>query len=75
MVEPNFSESQLQSCVNTEITMSLFSRRNEYFIAQIPSLRIEAELAWDTGFYFPWLFNPLQRPLHNHENFQKVLNN
>ena len=59
MIEPNFSESQLQQVINTEITMfcfsSFFPNRCWWFNPIIRNLIEEGELGWDTAFYFPWL--------------------
>lgn len=58
MIEPNFSESQLQQLVNTEITMQLFASRGKLFNPVIVSLIAEYDLGWDTAYYFPWLLMP-----------------
>jgi len=58
MIEPNFSESQLQQLVNTEITMYLFSSTGKIYNAKIVSLIDEYGLGWDTAYYFPWLLTP-----------------
>jgi hypothetical protein len=58
MVEPNFSESQLQSMVNTEIVLNSLRDRGHYVIPIIISLVEEYDLGWDTGFYFPWILRP-----------------
>lgn len=55
MIEPNFSESQLQQLINTEITMRLFSYKNQIYNPIIINLIEEFDLGWDTAFYFPWL--------------------
>ena len=68
MTNPNFSESQLQQLVNTEITMHLFSKEGKIYIPNIVSLIQENRLGWDTAFYFPWL-TPPPNPNHRGYNF------
>lgn len=64
MIKPNFSESQLQQLVNTEITMRLYSHFptghywRRYFHPVIINLIEENDLGWDTAFFFPWLSVP-----------------
>lgn len=59
MIKPNFSESQLQQLVNTEITMFCYSRlyplKRWWFHPIIVDLIEEGEVGWDSAFYFPWL--------------------
>lgn len=64
MLEPNFSESQFQQIVNTEIVMQLFAQKKIRFHPIVLSLREEFLHGWDSGFYFPWL--PI--PPHTDEN-------
>ena len=70
MIKPNFSESQLQQLVNTEITMFCYSRFRPmecwWFHPIIIDLIEEDELGWDSAFYFPWL---LIRPDNSGVNF------
>lgn len=66
--KPNFSESQLQQLVNTEITMHLYSKKRKIINPIIVNLIQEYELSWDTAFYFPWLLVP-PNPKHRHCNF------
>ncbi len=68
MIRPNFSESQLQQLVNTEIVMLLYSIRGRRYLPIVVSLREEFFWGWDTGFYFPWL-GPLPHPDHRGCNF------
>jgi len=71
MIETNYSESQLQQLINTEITLRFYSRG----IIPIPipiviDLVEEFNLGWDTAFYFPWLsFPPHPDPGHRGANF------
>ncbi len=58
MREPNFSESQLQQAVNTELIRKVVRTRGDWVFAHVPSLVAEFDLGWDVGFYFPWLSNP-----------------
>jgi hypothetical protein len=62
MIKPNFSESQLQQLVNTEITMACYAnfrpKRHWWFHPIIFNLIEEGDLGWDTAYYFPWLLNP-----------------
>jgi hypothetical protein len=68
METPNFSESQLQQLVNTEITMNLFSKEGKIYIPNIVNLIQENSLGWDTAFYFLWLTAP-PNPIHRGCNF------
>lgn len=68
MIEPNFSESQLQQVVNTEITIRLFLRTGQMYHPTIVSLIKEYDLGWDTAFYFPWLLQT-PHPKHRGCNF------
>lgn len=69
MQKPNFSESQLQQLVNTEITMYLDNKNKSRFShPTIISLIEEYGLGWDTGFYFPWL-DMTPNPDHRGCNF------
>jgi len=53
MASPNFSEAQLQSAVNTALTIHLNKRYGYLPFAIIPSLRTEFLFGWDSGFYLP----------------------
>lgn len=64
MLEPNFSESQLQEAVNSALIRFIFEERGEWAFANVPSLFDEFELGWDSAFYFPWISHPL---LEEHE--------
>ncbi len=55
---PDFSESQLQQLINTEITLRLYSATQQVYSPSIVSLVREHDLGWDTAFYFPWLSTP-----------------
>lgn len=68
MLRPNFSESQLQQLINTEIVMFLYANRGSTYLPIIVSLLEEFFLGWDTGFYFPWL-GPPPHPDHRGCNF------
>ncbi|MGO9735886.1 MAG: hypothetical protein ACLPVO_00430 [Desulfomonilaceae bacterium] len=52
MREPNFGEGQLQQSVNSSIQFEVFQRTGIRVSANIPTLRREFHLGWDTGFYF-----------------------
>ena len=65
---PNFSESQLQQFVNTEITMQLYLHKKILINPTIVSLVKEYKLWWDTAFNFPWLLVP-KNPDHKGCNF------
>lgn len=64
MLEPNFSESQLQEAVNSAFIRLIFEERGEWAFANVPSLFDEFLLGWDSAFYFPWLPYPI---LEDHE--------
>lgn len=64
MLEPNFSESQLQEAVNTAFIRFIFEERGVWTFANVPSLFDEFELGWDSAFYFNWISHPL---LEEHE--------
>ncbi|TRZ87065.1 MAG: hypothetical protein D4R88_09910 [Methanosarcinales archaeon] len=68
MIKPNFSESQLQQLVNTEITMQLYFHKKIFINPTIVNLIQEYKLGWDTAFYFPWLLVP-PNPNHKGCNF------
>lgn len=55
MIEPNFSESQLQQLVNTEISISRLQSHGDYYPAIVVSLTNEATLGWDSAFHLPWI--------------------
>lgn len=65
---PNFSESQLQQLINTEMTLRLYSTTQQVYSPSIVSLVKEHDLGWDTAFYFPWLSTP-PHPDHQGCNF------
>jgi hypothetical protein len=58
VIEPNFSESQLQQLINTEVTLRLVQSGRGMFLPVVISLPEEAVKGWDTGFFFPWLTAP-----------------
>ena len=58
MIEPEFSEGQLQQLVNTDITMRLYSERGDLFLPAIISTIKEFDLGWDSAYFFPWLATP-----------------
>ncbi len=64
MLEPNFSESQLQEAVNSAFIRLIFEESGEWAFANVPSLFDEFVLGWDSAFYFPWLPHP---SLEEHE--------
>ncbi|TAF08765.1 MAG: hypothetical protein EAZ75_09775 [Flavobacteriia bacterium] len=67
-METNYSESQLQQLVNTEITLRIFQGRGIVPVPIMIDLIEEFGLGWDTAFYFPWLnFPPHDR--HRGGNF------
>ncbi|MFA5850960.1 MAG: hypothetical protein WC833_13900 [Bacteroidales bacterium] len=58
MIETNYSESQLQQLINTEITFRVFRGRGVFSVPIVIDLVEEFGLGWDTAFYFPWLHFP-----------------
>jgi hypothetical protein len=58
MNEANLSESQLQQAVNTAYARRVFELHGFWPLPFVPSLVAEAELGWDTAFYFPWILHP-----------------
>ena len=68
MIEPNFSESQLQQVVNTEITIQSFLHTGKMYNPTVVNLIEEYNLGWDTAFYFPWLLKT-PHPKHRGCNF------
>lgn len=64
MLNPNFSESQLQQAVNSAFIRYIYEKTGHYIFAHVPSLIDEFDLGWDTGFYFPWIST---LPNNNHE--------
>ena len=58
MNEANFSESQLQQAVNTAYARRVFEIQGFWPLPIVPSLVAEADLGWDTAFYFPWIHHP-----------------
>lgn len=58
MNEANFSESQLQQAVNTAYARRISELHGFWPLPIVPSLVAEAELGWDTAFYFPWIPHP-----------------
>lgn len=65
---PEFSESQLQQLINTEVTMRIFIHGKIMCNPIVINLIEEHDLGWDTAFYFPWLFMP-SNPNHRGCNF------
>ena len=57
-METNFSESQLQQLINTEITLRVFQVRKIVPVPIIIDLIEEYSLGWDSAFYFPWMNYP-----------------
>lgn len=57
-METNYSESQLQQLINTEITLRIFQDRGIVPVPILVNLVEEFSLGWDTAFYFPWLTFP-----------------
>jgi len=57
-VKPNFSESQLQYIVNSEILFYLYQNLHVKYIPILPNLIDEHLLCWDSAFYFDWLRIP-----------------
>ncbi len=68
MNEPDFSEFQLEQLANFEIIMKLLYNKGKFYFPFIPNLVQEKKLAYDTGFYFPWLPVP-GNPSHKGCNF------
>lgn len=55
MLEPHFSESQLQQAANTAFIRRVFEHHGSWAFAHVPSLIAEFDLGWDTAFHLPWL--------------------
>lgn len=54
MIEPGFSESQLQQAANISFSMKIGRRHGRPPYFYVPSLLAEFNLGWDTGFFLPW---------------------
>jgi hypothetical protein len=63
MLEPNFSESQLQQAANSAFIRMLAESHGIWLFAHILSLPDEFLYGWDTAFYLEWLPHP---PLPDH---------
>lgn len=63
MLEPNFSESQLQQAANSAFIRRILESHNKWLFAHILSLPDEFLYGWDTAFYLDWLPYP---PLPDH---------
>lgn len=63
MLEPNFSESQLQQAANSAFIRSIAVSQGGLLFAHILSLPDEFLYGWDTAFYLDWLPHP---PLSEH---------
>ena len=64
MLEPDFSESQLQSAANSAYAREVMHMGGEFPFAFVPSLPAEFLLGWDTAFDLDWLFHRLPPRLH-----------
>lgn len=58
MIEPNFSESQLQQAANAAFIMINGKSHKKWLFAHILSLSDEFFLGWDSAFYLDWLPHP-----------------
>ena len=63
MLEPNFSESQLQQAANAAFIRINSESHGKWLFAHILSLPEEFFLGWDSAFYLDWLPHP---PLLDH---------
>jgi hypothetical protein len=63
MLEPNFSESQLQQAANSAFIRRIAESHGKWLFAHILSLPDEFLYGWDTAFYLDWLSHP---PLPGH---------
>jgi len=68
MREPNFGEAQLQQAVNSAIRREVFGVGGSVVTSNMPTLRQETDLGWDTGVYFPW-FSYSSLTDHDGRNF------
>jgi hypothetical protein len=68
MRDPNFGEGQLQQAVNSAIRREVFGVGGSVFTSNMPTLRQETDLGWDTGVYFPW-FSYSSLTEHDGRNF------
>lgn len=64
MLEPNFSESQLQQAANSALIRRIAESHGKWLFAHILSLPDEFLYGWDTAFYLDWLPHP---PLPDHD--------
>lgn len=55
MLEPEFSESQLQTATNLSYAVEICKRTGQIPFPFIPSLPAEFLLGWDTAFKFDWI--------------------
>ncbi|MBU2805804.1 hypothetical protein ACQUQQ_00810 [Acidithiobacillus ferrooxidans] len=63
MLEPNFSESQLQQAANSAFIRRIAKSHGKWLFAHILSLPDEFLYGWDTAFYLDWFPHP---PLPDH---------
>ena len=63
MLEPNFSESQLQQATNSAFIRKIAESHGKWLFAHILSLPDEFLYGWDTAFHLDWLPHP---PLLDH---------
>lgn len=64
MLEPNFSESQLQNAANSAYAKEVWRRNGTFPFPFVPSLPAEFSLGWDTAFDLGWLLHRLPPRLH-----------
>lgn len=55
MLEPNFSESQLQQATNAAFIQRIFLKNGTWAFPHVMSLFDEFGLGWDTAFHLGWL--------------------
>lgn len=55
MADPNFSESQLQSDVNSALVRYVWEQYQVWILPNIVSLHNEYYVGWDSAFLVPWL--------------------
>lgn len=63
MPGPNFSESQLQSAVNSALVRNVYEENQVWIMPFVVSLRDEFATGWDSAFSVPWY--PAGDPGHN----------
>lgn len=65
MLEPDFSESQLQNAANSAFAKAVLQMNGTFPFAFVPSLPAEFLLGWDSAFDLDWLHHRLPPRFHH----------